>query len=121
MQATVVPLGGQPITGQFEIDTGCDDYVCLGHEFVAANRLLENTNAGASDERHGVGGSAEIRPGKLEELRMGTQIVKKPSANFFLEGSPAGDGQAGHIGLAALQRFKVILDYSRRRLILEPR
>ena len=26
---------------------------------------------------------------------MGTLVVKKPSTNFFLEGSPAGDGQSG--------------------------
>ena len=121
IQATIMPLGGQPITGQFEIYSGCDDYVCLGHQFVSENRLLESTNAGGSDLRHGVGGSAEIMPGKLQELRMGTQVVKNPSANFFLEGSPAGEGQAGHIGLVALQRFKVILDYSRRQMILEPR
>ena len=121
VEATIVPIGGGAITGPFEIDTGCDDYVCLGHEFVAANRLLENTNAGPNDLRHGVGGSAEIRSGKLEQLRLGNQIVKEPSANFFLEGSPAGEGQAGHIGLGALQQFRVILDYSRRRLILEPR
>jgi hypothetical protein len=42
------------------------------------------------------------------------------SANFFAEGSPAGEGLAGHIGLGVLREFKVIFDYSRRRMILEP-
>jgi hypothetical protein len=74
----------------------------------------------ASESRRGVGGSADIRPGKLEELRLGSFKITKPSANFFLEGSPAGDGQAGHIGLGALERFRMIFDYSRKRLILEP-
>jgi hypothetical protein len=117
VEATLVPPGADPIQGRFEIDTGCDDCVCLGHDFVAAHRLLESRNA--SDTRRGIGGSAEIRPGLLAELRLGKLVVKNPSANFFVEGSPAGDGQAGHIGLGALQRFRMIFDYSRRRLILE--
>jgi len=29
-------------------------------------------------------------------------------------------GLAGHIGLGTLRKFKVIFDYSRRRVILEP-
>ncbi len=120
IEAVIVLPGRAAISGRFEIDTGCDDCVCLGHEFVVANRLLENTGSVPSDRRRGVGGSAEIRQGNLVELRLGKLSVQKPSANFFLEGSPAGDGQAGHVGLGALQHFKVILDYSRKQMILEP-
>jgi hypothetical protein len=119
--AAIVLPGREAISGKFEIDTGCDDCVCFGHEFVAANRLLEGTNSVAGDVRRGVGGSAQVKHGSVDELRLGNLIVKKPSANFFLEGSPAGDGQAGHIGLGTLQRFKVIFDYSRKRMVLEPR
>jgi hypothetical protein len=118
--ATITPQGRAPITGQFEIDTGCDGALCVGHEFVAANHLLDGDNAAQSDTRRGVGGGAEIRSETLGELKMGKLVVKKPSANFFLEGSPAGEGQAGHIGLGVLERYKMIFDYSRLRLILEP-
>lgn len=118
--ATIVPAGRAPISGRFEIDTGCDDCVCLGHEFVAANKLLESTNALSGDVRRGVGGAAQVEHGRLDELRLGKTVIKRPSANFFLEGSPAGDGQAGHIGLGTLQRFKIILDYSRNQMILDP-
>jgi hypothetical protein len=46
--------------------------------------------------------------------------VAKPEANFFTEGSPVDDGLAGHIGWNVLRTFDVvILDYSRRRMILE--
>jgi hypothetical protein len=120
IDATITPLGRAAISGRFEIDTGCDGDLCLGHEFVTANHLLDDGNAGQSDTRRGVGGGAEIRPGTLSELRMGKLVVKKPSANFFLEGSPAGEGQAGHIGLGVLERYKMIFDYSRLRIILEP-
>jgi predicted aspartyl protease len=120
IDAEILPEGKSAIKGRFEIDTGCDDYVCLGHEFVAANHLLREDDSSEKDARRGVGGSAEIRSGKLAELHMGKLVVKKPSANFFLEGSPAGDGQAGHIGLGALQKYRMIFDYSRLRMILEP-
>jgi hypothetical protein len=117
--ALIVPPGRAPISDRFEIDTGCDDCVCLGHEFVTANRLLESTNAVSRDVRRGVGGAAKVESGSLDELRLGKFVVKKPSANFFLEGSPAGDGQAGHIGLGTLRRFRVIFDYSHNRMVLE--
>jgi hypothetical protein len=120
IEATITSQGREPITGHFEIDTGCDGDLCLGHDFVAANHLLDDGNAGQSDSRRGVGGGAEIRTGTLGELRMGKLVVKSPGANFFLEGSPAGEGQAGHIGLGVLERYKMIFDYSRLRIILEP-
>ena len=119
IEATITLQGRPPIAGRFEIDTGCDGDVCIGHEFVAANHLLDDNNAGKSDSRRGIGGGAEIRSGTLAELQMGKLVVKKPSANFFLEGSPAGKGQAGHIGLGVLEHYKMIFDYSRLRIILE--
>jgi len=120
VEAVIRPIGRELVTARFEIDTGCDDCLCLGHDFVAANGLLDGAKHRTESARRGVGGSAPIQHGKLDELRLGQLAVKEPSANFFLEGSPASSGQAGHIGLGALQRFKMIFDYGRRRLILEP-
>jgi hypothetical protein len=119
IDATITPQGRDPIAGHFEIDTGCDGVLCIGHEFVVANHLLDQGNPAPTDTRRGVGGGADIRSGTLSELRMGKLVVNEPSANFFLEGSPAGEGQAGHIGLGVLERYKMIFDYSRLRIILE--
>jgi len=120
VEAVIRPLGQEPVTARFEIDTGCDDCLCIGHDFVSANRLLDGAKPRTESARRGVGGSAPIQHGMLDELRLGQLVVKKPSANFFLEGSPASNGQAGHIGLGALQHFKMIFDYGSRKLILEP-
>lgn len=119
IDATITPQHGTPIAGHFEIDTGCDGDLCLGHDFVAANHLLKDGDAGQNDTRRGVGGGADIRTETFSELRMNKLIVKEPSVNFFLEGSPAGDGQAGHIGLGVLERYKMIFDYPHSRIILE--
>jgi hypothetical protein len=120
VDAVLVPVGHAPIAGRFEIDTGCDDGICLGHDFVAANHLGK-TNSEAAGIKRGVGGAAQFQQGDVAELRLGGFTAKKPSTTFFMEGSPAGEGQAGHIGLGSLEQFRVIFDYSRKRMILEPR
>jgi predicted aspartyl protease len=118
IEAVITATNGAPISGRFEIDTGCDDALCLGREFVEANRLAP-TNKLATGEKRGVGGGAQIQHGSVPQLKLGRLKIEIPSANFFMEGSPAGKGLAGHIGMAALGRYKVIFDYSRQRMILE--
>jgi hypothetical protein len=120
IEAAVVPPGKAAVRATFELDLGCSGCMCLGQPFVEENKLLDEAAAGRKSERVGVGGSAAIQSGRLEQLQLGKLTVNQPSANFFLRGSPAHEGHAGHIGMGALQQFKVILDYSRKRMILEP-
>jgi predicted aspartyl protease len=120
IDATIPGTNGAIIRGQFEIDTGCDSSVCLGHDFAKEHRLLDET-ATRDSEKFGVGGGTRTRSGHLPQLRMGAATVEKPQTDFFLEGSPVDPGLAGHIGITALNRFKVIFDYSRKQMILEPR
>lgn len=108
-----------PILGRFEIDTGCDGGLCLGSDFVETNHLLEATGETKDAQRTGVGGDTNTRIGRVPKFRLGSLVVEKPLANFFLEGSPVDAGYAGHIGMDVFRRFKVILDYSRQRMILE--
>ena len=68
----------------------------------------------------GLRGDTATRSGSLPELRLGALKVPKPQTDFFLEGSPVDSGFAGHIGFGILKDFKVIFDYSRRQMILEP-
>ena len=108
-----------PIRGEFEIDTGCDSGICLGHDFIQASHLLEEreTRAGA---KFGVGGGTTTRNGHLPLIQIGAAKVERPDTDFFLEGSPVDRGLAGHIGMGVLKHFKIIFDYSRRQMILEP-
>jgi len=109
-----------PIRGRFEIDTGCDGGLCLGSDFVEANKILEATGGTRSGQRTGVGGDTNTKIGRVPQFRLGDLTVEKPLANFFLEGSPVDAGYSGHIGMDVFRRFKVIFDYSRQRLIFEP-
>lgn len=118
VDAIIHPSSGALIRGEFEIDTGCDSGVCLGHDFVKTNHLLDET-ATSESGKIGVGGGTETRSGHLPCLQLGAAKIERPQTDFFLEGSPVDPGLAGHIGITTLNRFKVIFDYSRRRMILE--
>ena len=116
--ATVLTTNNALVRGDFEIDTGCDSGVCLGHDFVTTNRLLDDaeTRRGA---KVGVGGGVQTRSGYLPELRLGNLKIEKADADFFIESSPVDEGLAGHIGMGVFKGFKVIFDYSRQQMILE--
>lgn len=117
-----INIPGRPtIYGKFEIDTGCDGGLCLGHDFVEAHQLIEASGKVQGGGRSGVGGDAQTKVGSVPQLKLGRLTVEKPEANFFLQGSPVEPGHAGHIGMEVLRRFTIIFDYSRERLILEPK
>lgn len=109
---------GSGVPGEFEVDTGCDGCLCLASDFSEKHRLVPGDSR--SSGRSGVGGGTSTRAGRLDSMRLGRLRIERPAAEFFLDGSPAGEGLAGHIGLEAFRDFKAILDYSRQRLILEP-
>lgn len=119
IEAIIVTPQNKQVRDRFEVDTGCDDTLCLAPEFVAANHLV-GADSNSSGVKNGVGGRARVEHGTLPQLKLGRFTIDKPSANFFTEGSPAEKGLAGHIGMAALRHYKVILDYSRQQMILEP-
>ena len=119
IEAAISTLKEPAIKGQFEIDIGCDGALCLGSDFVETHKLTEGASETRNRIRQGVGGDARIRHGQLLQLQLGRLAVENPPANFFQEGSPVDRDLAGHIGWEALRQFRVILDYSRRQMILE--
>ncbi|HEY0549215.1 MAG TPA: retropepsin-like aspartic protease [Verrucomicrobiae bacterium] len=118
VSGTIFTTNGTQVRGEFEIDTGCDSGVCLGHDFVAANRLLADSET-RGGVKVGVGGGVRTRSGHLPQLQLGNLKIEKADADFFLESSPVDEGLAGHIGMGVFKRFKVIFDYSRQQMILE--
>ena len=84
------------------------------------NNLLQAAGRVQDGERTGVGGDAETKVGSVPQVKLGRLTVDKPEVNFFLKGSPVDRHLAGHIGVEVLRHFKIIFDYSRRQIILEP-
>ena len=118
VEAAINFTNRESVRAKFEIDSGCDGEMCLGHEFVEKHKL--DDESGHASSRSGVGGSVDTRHGTLPQFQLGKATLDNLPANFFSEGSPAGEGMAGHIGMGTLRKFKVIFDYSRKRMILEP-
>ena len=120
VEGSVQTPDGQAVMARFEIDTGCAGGLCLGHDFVEANKLEPDDGAARGGARTGVGGAARTRDGHVPQLKLGGLTIDRPDASFFQEGSPVDAGLAGHVGLGVLRQFKIIFDYSRQRMILEP-
>lgn len=119
IEASIVMPGRDPIKSDYEVDTGCDSGLCLGEKFVREHKLLESLES-KSGEKFGVGGSVETKMGAIPVLKLGQMKIEKPQTDFFQSGSPVDEPMAGHIGMGVFHRYKVIFDYARKRLIVEP-
>jgi hypothetical protein len=120
-RAQIKAAGRAPLSGRFLLDTGSAQAVSLLKPFMNQHNLLPSTEAMTSVPVCGLGGHAKEKSwlGTLEALQLGEFKVAAPVTEFRLS-DPNTDAD-GFIGGALFRRFKVIFDYSRRRMILEPR
>jgi hypothetical protein len=124
VRARIMQLGRDPIEGKFIADTGVRGALSFNSPFVEANKLLPSTQKTIQAP---LGGGSMVREskqpvGRVPHLRLGSFTFKNPVAIFFLDkkgvlASPEFDGV---IGGEILRRFKVVFDYSRQQMILEP-
>ncbi len=118
IQASLELPNGSTLKGDFEVDTGCDSGVCLGEHFVREHNLIEDL-AGKKSEKFGIGGKVETLDARIPVFRIGAREFKTTQCDLFLDGSPVDKPLAGHIGMGMLGRVNLILDYERKRIILE--
>jgi hypothetical protein len=123
IDAEVTPLGGAPVQGKFVVDIGSSLPLALYSPFVREHKLL---GAGLKTIRAlggaGAGGETKGQLGRVAELRIGRVKINQP-LTFFSEddaGAFAINEVLGNIGAQIMNRFKVLLDYNRNRIILEP-
>ena len=120
--ATIGLAGRKPIIGDLLLDTGSAPGLTLTDEFVREEHVLDavpDTKAGSIG---GVGGTVENRVGQIERLTLGPFAFAKPYTVFRLPGpgTVSAEGTMGSVGGEILRRFRVRLDYGRRRVTLEP-
>lgn len=118
--AKLVIQGHAPIEGQFVIDTGSGLALILQSAFVEEHKLLSSAHRILDLRGECVGGSIPLPTGRVKGLLLGRFVIDSPLAVFAKSGEFAAPGSAGNIGGMILSRFKVIVDYSRQRLIMEP-
>ncbi|MEO6050024.1 MAG: aspartyl protease family protein [Pyrinomonadaceae bacterium] len=124
VQIKIMQQGRAAIEGKFIADTAVRSAIGFNAPFVDANKLLQS----AGQTIHvPLGGGAMVREslqsiGRVPTIQIGRFTFKKPIAIFFQDkqgilASPEFDGV---VGGEILRRFKVVFDYSRQQMILEP-
>ncbi|MDT4952261.1 MAG: hypothetical protein QOJ02_399 [Acidobacteriota bacterium] len=124
VQVKITQQGRAVVEGKFIADTAVRSAVSFNTPFVDANKSLQS--AGQTIQVP-LGGGAMVREskqsiGRVQNIQFGRFTFKKPVAIFFQDkqGVVASPEFDGIIGGEILRRFKVIFDYSRRQMILEP-
>lgn len=123
IETEVTPVGGAPLKGKFVFDIGAGLALALYSPFVAENRLLgPESKTIRSLGGAGAGGETVGRIGRVSELKLGNYMIKNPITLFSEDkaGAFASEDLAGNIGARVANKFRVFLDYGRKRIIFEP-
>ena len=116
--AEIIQPGRAPIPAKIKIDTGSADALGLNGSFVQATGLIPQTQRSVPSPGVALGGITENFVARLGALRLGRFTLPNIVAGYSRDLRRGGD--AGTMGGEVLRRFRVIFDYARRRLILEP-
>jgi predicted aspartyl protease len=108
-----------PATAKLVLDTGADVELSLNTKFAQAHGMVSAAAKKTASAECGIAGpqSGRTRQGRLEALHLGKEIIADPLAVFYKR-TPAR-WYDGLLGGPALAGFKVMIDTSRNRLILE--
>jgi hypothetical protein len=119
---TRIALKGRSVEAKLEVDTGSDDTFIINSPFVRKHNLTEAVQQTDQHTRNGAGGEQKVIVARVEAVQLGRITLKNPPLALSLdtEGAGASEENDGTIGGEIFRRFKVIIDYSRKRMILEP-
>jgi predicted aspartyl protease len=122
VRASINAAGGKRLEGRFMLDTGSSGSIVLHSPWVVEHRLLDERSKTISAAGAGAGGRTTGRIGRVGALQLGSFALKEPLTMFSEDtaGAFADRSLAGNLGAQIAQRFRLFLDYGRKRLILEP-
>jgi predicted aspartyl protease len=118
--ASVAVTGEKSVPVKLVVDTGASHALSLD---VGSNPEIKLPE-GAVKAVLGRGASGEVTgyTGRSKRLQIGGQMLENVPTTFpdAASGMPGAGGRQGNLGAGVLRRFKVIYDYSRQRMIVEP-
>lgn len=123
VSATLSLPNGEAVAADFLVDTGFRTGLTLNTPFVTEHRLLTSVSKKIDPVKAvGVGGEYKIAVARIKSVKLGRYTINSPVVGLSRaeSGVLSGGSYAGIIGAEILRRFKVIFDYSRRRMIIEP-
>ncbi|HEY1607224.1 MAG TPA: aspartyl protease family protein [Allosphingosinicella sp.] len=119
----VIDGRGPPMAGRFVFDIGSGATVILNRPFVEQGRFLVGGRSTVPWlAGYGIGGGVNGRVGRIDAFRIGPYLLPQPVAIFSQApaGAFSGSEEQGNIGAGLLDRFRIILDYPQKRIILKP-
>jgi hypothetical protein len=121
VQASLTPVSGPPISGEFVVDTGDTSTVTFHTPFVEKYGLRSGQTL-VPHPTTGISGDSQNWRGRLQQLQLGKYVLDHPIATFSAarKGSEADASYSGVLGGEILCRFRVTIDYPHRRMYLEP-
>ena len=122
IDAEVIPFGNEKIAGKFVLDLGAGLALALYSPFVNKHQLLRsNIKTIKSLGGAGAGGETVGEIGRVVELRIGDFKIEQPITLFSQdkEGAFADPSLSGNIGARVASKFRLFLDYDRKRIIFE--
>jgi predicted aspartyl protease len=121
--STKIILEGRALVeANLEVDTGADGTFVINSPLVKKQRLTEAILKTGQSNNNGAGGEQKLLIGRVKAVRLGRLVFDNPPVGLSqdTEGAGASKENDGVIGGEIFRRFKVILDYSRKQMILEP-
>ncbi|HUQ33030.1 MAG TPA: aspartyl protease family protein [Pyrinomonadaceae bacterium] len=115
--------GRESLEARCLLDTGASSEALMTSPFVESQKLLSGSVKTIREPpAAGLGGDTTTVIGRLDSLKLGRFILERPIVDFARDrkGALARTDIDGIIGGEVFRRFRVIFDYSRQRIILEP-
>ncbi len=119
----VTPQNGVSIKGKFVLDLGAGGSLVLMSPVVSEHNLLASgMKTIKAIGVGGAGGQSTGQIGRVKSLQVGKFTITNPIVLFSEDkaGAMASRALVGNIGQMIASKFKVFLDYSHSRIILEP-
>lgn len=113
--------GGEAVEGLFLLDTGVRQ-TFINTPFTARNKLLERSRRKVENiTGFGISGVTRGLVGRVASIRIADFRLERPVVELCTETEGIGASAAfdGIIGADILSRFRVVFDYTGRRMILE--
>lgn len=120
VRATITQPESNSAEGQFLIDTGASGALNVFKRFDEPHRFSGSLSKTLQSTGVGFSGKAQTRTGRIRALQLGRLRITGVVAAFSQAEDSSDEAGDGEIGGDLLRRFKVILDYARKRLVLEP-
>lgn len=115
------------IPARLLMDNGLADTMVFTRPFVEANELarLAGSNREAVNPTAGLGNqffTQNNTRGRIDEVRLGALVLRDIPVNFSTNttGAYASDEFAATFGNTIFNRYRVFIDYQRKRMVFEP-